>query len=818
MQFIQSGQGLDVSIPPGQSIAISSIKGTYSATLLDGAGNGDLALASTGGATYGPYQSGATVHVAAGVGSCVSYDIGVSPSTSSNPPARFVTDLAGNVTGLIAPNGDTVPIGVVQGLIGGDSTQAVALDNAAAINSALADPNFRVVVPGNLGALYIAQTVEVPSDRDLIVGKGTYLTRVPDGDSYHLVRNAGAQNSLYVNGLTISGGSLTLAEPGHSRAVGDVVYLEGFTGNATLNGQQTITESTPGVSWSFAASGADPTNTGVQCVFASRYNALPGASLTRASNVVTVQEPGHGRGVGDHVYIGRTGLTSTNQFGGAAEVVSVNPGVSWTYANTGANETPTGTTHLSGDRNIHATLLLDGNGANVTVSQATAHASEWVNCSASSVTVPDARGVVFGRVVASFNVSDFEVPFCHSSYNCAVGVQFDSFCDRVTVGTITGYYNDDCLAWGVTSAAGAFGDTTAPTGPGNMGTLVADSVLGNSPTGQLKMYAYTGYNLGTVEVRTIAGKGPVTIGDGTAGVGGGTFDELKIGLLKGAPVVNGNALSLGGVGAWSVMGRVNIGEFVDNPATAGDTGFGVAVMSPFDKISVGTLACRVNRTVSHVVSFQASGKVWKTDNLQGKADGAQSVYNLSSGTVTDLFVGSGTHEGASANNGFLVYANGGFATNIHYMGLDVPQAGNLFYNASSAGATWNIFAVNLKTNDMASGFGGNAAGTYNLFLTNCVDSNVGNNYVQFGNSGQTIRVVVSGGGLTPGKNVLLGTAETLSINGAAIAGDFGANGANLAAYLAGAQSGDEVTNTNATGPGVYVYKGSSSSWALRTAL
>ena len=167
-------------------------------------------------------------------------------------------------------------------------------------------------------------------------------------------------------------------------------------------------------------------------------------------------------------------------------------------------------------------------------------------------------------------------------------------------------------------------------------------------------------------MRTIAGKGPVTIGDGTAGVGGGTFDELKIGFLKGSPVVGGNALALGGVGAWSVMGQVNIGEFVDNPATAADTGLGIAVMSPFSKISVGTLTCQKYRTVAHVVSFQASGKSWKTNNLQGRADTTSSVYQLSSGTVDDLFVGSGTFEGASANNGFLVYGGGGFAQNIHY--------------------------------------------------------------------------------------------------------------------------------------------------------
>lgn len=712
--------------------------------------------------------------------------------------------------------GDATPESKID-LRGGDNSTSTALANSKSINSSLSSSNYEVVVAGNQGDLYVAQTIIVPSNKKFTVLPGTYLKRVP-GPSYHLVRNAGAQNSLYVNGLTISGGTLTLNEPGHSRAVGDVVYLEGFTGNTALNGPKTVTSTTPGVSWSFAATGSNPTNTSVQCVFASKYNPLAGASLTRASNVVTVTEPGHTRGVGDHVYIGKTGLTATNSFGGVFEIASVIPGVSWTYANTGANETPTGTTHLAGDRGINAVLNVDGNSNNVTVSQATAHASVWANCSNSSVSMLDSRYVQYGRLIAGFNTADFTVPRCHASHNVAVGVQFDSFCDRAHVGVSTGIYQDDCIAWGVTSNSGPFGDTAAPNGPGNMGKLVVDSVLGSSPTGLIKMYAYTGYSAGAVNIRSVTGTGPCTIGDGSTGVGGGTFDELKFGQFKTTPTAGSNALSLGGASAWSTMGRVEIDEFVDNPATANDAGFGVAVMSPFDRIRVGTLACMVARTFTHVVSFQASGKVWKTDNLQGKSDSGLGVYNLSSGTVTDLFVGSGIHEGASANNGFLVYANGGFATNIYYIGMDVPQAGNLFYNASSAGGTWNIFAVNLKSNNMASGFGGNATGTYNIFLTNCVDTNVGNNYIQFGNAGQTIRVVASGGSFTVGKNVLLGTSEVLSINGPVFKGDFGANGANLLTYLSGAQSGDEVTNTNATGPGVYVYKGSSSSWVLRTAL
>lgn len=71
MAIIQNGQGLEIAVPPGQSIAVASLTGTYSATLLDGAGRGVLASASAGGATYGPYPAGATLRVKAGVDSAM---------------------------------------------------------------------------------------------------------------------------------------------------------------------------------------------------------------------------------------------------------------------------------------------------------------------------------------------------------------------------------------------------------------------------------------------------------------------------------------------------------------------------------------------------------------------------------------------------------------------------------------------------------------------------------------------------------------------------------------------------------------------------
>lgn len=108
MPSINNGQGLDIAIPPGQSIAISSITGTYSATLLDGAGRGVLAKDSAGGEIFGPYPSGATVRVKAGNNSHVAFDVAVSPVAKADLVAHYKTDEDGNVAGLAAPGGGQV--------------------------------------------------------------------------------------------------------------------------------------------------------------------------------------------------------------------------------------------------------------------------------------------------------------------------------------------------------------------------------------------------------------------------------------------------------------------------------------------------------------------------------------------------------------------------------------------------------------------------------------------------------------------------------------------------------------------------------------
>lgn len=110
-QVIRNGQTLSLNIPSGQSIAVSSITGTYSATVTSGSAAGTvLATDSTGGATYGPYTTGAVIRLSAGQDSSIDFDIGTSPVNAFDQNAKYAFDSSGNVTGLVAPGGGVIPV------------------------------------------------------------------------------------------------------------------------------------------------------------------------------------------------------------------------------------------------------------------------------------------------------------------------------------------------------------------------------------------------------------------------------------------------------------------------------------------------------------------------------------------------------------------------------------------------------------------------------------------------------------------------------------------------------------------------------------
>lgn len=101
-QQMRNGYGFDLSIPTGQSMTVSSIQGTYTATVVSGVGKGTaLATASTGGGTYGPYAGGAVVRLIAGENSLVDYDIAVSPVLTYAGPLREGYSASGDTVSAV---------------------------------------------------------------------------------------------------------------------------------------------------------------------------------------------------------------------------------------------------------------------------------------------------------------------------------------------------------------------------------------------------------------------------------------------------------------------------------------------------------------------------------------------------------------------------------------------------------------------------------------------------------------------------------------------------------------------------------------------
>jgi hypothetical protein len=112
--FLRSGEGKDLSLTPGQSIAISTITGTVTADVIAGTAKGtNLLSASTSGGTFGPYASGAVIRVVAGEGANVDYDIGAAPVNSYDAMAKLSFNADGSISGITDTSGGAV-IGVNQ--------------------------------------------------------------------------------------------------------------------------------------------------------------------------------------------------------------------------------------------------------------------------------------------------------------------------------------------------------------------------------------------------------------------------------------------------------------------------------------------------------------------------------------------------------------------------------------------------------------------------------------------------------------------------------------------------------------------------------
>jgi hypothetical protein len=72
---------------------------------------------------------------------------------------------------------------------------------------------------------------------------------------------------------------VTVAESGHTRQVGDSVYIANLATDASFNGTYQVTTSTPGTSWTYASTGSNGSPTGTGVVAGDNNLAIEGGTL-----------------------------------------------------------------------------------------------------------------------------------------------------------------------------------------------------------------------------------------------------------------------------------------------------------------------------------------------------------------------------------------------------------------------------------------------------------------------------------------------------------------------------------------------------------
>jgi len=162
-QQMRNGYGFDFPVPVGQSMLVSSITGTYTATIVAGPGKGTaLATDSTGGGTYGPYSGGVVIRLQAGANSLIDYDIAVSPALTYAGPLNSGYNSSGDVASAVDGAGKTFPLGQRANgvLLVGDSITAnnigsgynyAQAQNIGPFNWANAFMGQRLEIVGNIG-------------------------------------------------------------------------------------------------------------------------------------------------------------------------------------------------------------------------------------------------------------------------------------------------------------------------------------------------------------------------------------------------------------------------------------------------------------------------------------------------------------------------------------------------------------------------------------------------------------------------------------------------------------------------------------------
>lgn len=705
--------------------------------------------------------------------------------------------------------------GVVSGLAQSNTT-AAATANTSAIQAALtAGGLVQITQPGTY---YVNKTLLQPSNSQLLMGQGVTLKLFANA-ACNILRNVNAGVTITAASFVRASNVVTVTEPGHPRNVGDVVFVANLATDTSFNGLQTITAVTSST-WTYASSGSNGSPTGFGYLTPANVR-LAAANFVRATNIVTVTETGHSRQVGDSVYIAN--LAADTSFNGTYQITASTPGVSWTYASTGSNGSPTGTGVVAGDNNLGVVGgAIDGNKVN----QPTGSGS-YVNVSA-------CFGVIYGNVgrLSVQNVSGlYQTKYCYWVYNatdvnfvnCYFNtpsdcIHFEGPGDRLNVSQIFGNSGDDVVAFTNTNgaSAGSYLGFASPSGLGNFGVCKVEGIFpsnsdapalvkvtGDAST-SMRYLAINELN-GTLSA---TGNHAVAIVDDTASLTGMSIAEVSI---RNVFITGGNTVSnLLQLNASGVIGKIRAENLFWTSAHAGF--YAVQIQSGttnLKKLEIIGFKNNFNGSSSQSgILQQGTLTDLLIDQWEWQANTTSPMLALTNaGTITDLKITNGLMTGSAAAGYCITQSGTTTLTRAMFSDITVKAADSLFRQANTP-TLGTVYLNNIYFDTCNLGL--NTTSSFTAIANNVVANSLSNRLFQI-NSG-TVRIDAKNMRMPAAAKMILfnvgGSVVSYSCSDASAGLDMG----NPAATLAGETpvAGDLHWNTNATTGGLHGYSAAGS--------
>lgn len=527
--------------------------------------------------------------------------------------------------------------------------------------------------------------------------------------------------------------------------------------------------------------------------------------------LTTVTENGHARKPGDTAYIAN--LTGAG-FNGAVQVLTTTASA-WTYVSPGSATAPTGGPAVVC---ANSNILIeggnyDGNYDGVSAPDPTMTTAYLQNCS--NCEIRGLSGVKGGfRVAYGANVSDLRIRDIYSE-NVPVTVQVEGPWHRLVAENIRGRNTDDIFALTQTLNTGIYGYVSSPSGAGNSSTASIRNLFSRDTLSTLKIAGTAALTLGTVVVDGVYGESPmangklVSIVDDNSALTQGNAKAIRVKNVYGQVNQGGTKVN------YNMSGRVNLFE-LDGFDIGGDSNYAIS-------FSAGNLGSAVFKNITGAVNYDATagniGIVASTatfdqllfDDCAVTLTGAVNFFQNQGATIgrlkfnkVDVVGPYNTTTGGSA--GYLCNNNAGTIGSIDMSNVSAYGIASLYTGPATGSGTVDHRYTNVSCDAMGSVWGGGTTGrTDKISIANMdIGAAVGifNNIFQV--NGGTVRIKARNINNFQGSGwaLLNYNGSSVSIDCKEIGLDLGANGGTNPSGLA-PQAGDQLTNTNGTGSGVY---------------